>query len=212
VAPVFLWRGDQEMAEDLIERLIAHAARYSLTNYRDGGLGLRGELRLARGEIRLGVDTLRAALSAMQAAGRYILSSAFSRSLAEGLARAGHSAEATMIVEALMADAAGGSGTFELPDLLRARAGVLLAASRENWPAAEASLIGALDHARQQSALGWELRSAIALVRLWTDRGRADEARTLLADVYARFTEGFGTADLNEAERQLRALGSPTSK
>jgi predicted ATPase len=89
---------------------------------------------------------------------------------------------------------------------------VLLAASRENWPAAEASLIGALDHARQQSALGWELRSAIALSRLWADHGRGDDARALLAGVYERFTEGFGTADLSEAERQLRALGSRTSK
>jgi predicted ATPase len=37
------------------------------------------------------------------------------------------------------------------------------------------------------------------------------EARTLLADLYERFTEGFETADLSEAERQLRALGARTS-
>jgi predicted ATPase/DNA-binding winged helix-turn-helix (wHTH) protein len=210
VTPVFLWRGDLEIAEDLVERLIAHAARHSLANYRAGGLGLRGELMLARGETQRGVETLRAVLSTMQAAGRYILSSVFSRALAEGLARIGCSAEASVIIDALVAEAERGSGTFERPDLLRARAAVLLAASPQNWPVAEASLKASIECARQQSALGWELRAAIALGRLWTDHDREDEARSLLTDVYERFTEGFGTADLRETERQLRALGAQT--
>ena len=143
----------------------------------------------------------------MRTARRYILSSTFSRALAEGLARTEHSSEATNIIDVLVADAARGSGKFELPDLLRARAAVLLAASPANWPAAEASLKNSLDCARQQSALGWELRSAIALSRLLVDHGREDEARNLLAAVYGQFTEGFGTADLIEAKSQLRALG-----
>jgi predicted ATPase len=212
VVSVFLWRGDQEIAEDLVERLISDAARYSLANYRTGGLGLRGELMLARGETRLGVEALRAALSTMQAAGRFILSSVFSRALAEGLARIGCSAEASVIIDALVADTARGSGTFDRPDLLRARAAVLLAASPENWPAAEASLKASIECARQQSALVWELRSAMALGRLWIDQKREDEARGLLADVYGRFTEGFETADLRETERQLHALGTQTSR
>jgi predicted ATPase/DNA-binding winged helix-turn-helix (wHTH) protein len=209
--PVFLWRGDQQIAEGLIERLVACAARYSLTPYQAGGLGLRGELMLARGETQLGVEALHTALSALQTERQYILSSAFSRALAEGLARTGRSAEATDIIDALVADAARGSGTFELPEFLRARAGVLLAASPANWSAAEASLMGSLDCAREQSALGWELRSAIALCRLWADHGRVDEARSVLVDVHGRFTEGFGTAELSEAERQLRVLGVRTS-
>jgi predicted ATPase/DNA-binding winged helix-turn-helix (wHTH) protein len=209
--PVFLWRGDQQIAEGLIERLVACAARYSLTPYQAGGLGLRGELMLARGETQLGVEALHTALSALQTERQYILSSAFSRALAEGLARTGRSAEATDIIDALVADAARGSGTFELPEFLRARAGVLLAASPANWSAAEASLMGSLDCAREQSALGWELRSAIALCRLWADHGRVDEARSVLVDVHGRFTEGFGTTDLREAERQLRVLGVRTS-
>ncbi len=65
-APIFLWRGDQLIAEELIERLIAHAAKYGLAFYQAGGLGLRGELMLQRGEMQLGVETLRAALSTTQ--------------------------------------------------------------------------------------------------------------------------------------------------
>src|SRR5262249_29259722 len=74
---VFLWRRDLQVAEDLVERLIAHARRYSLANYQAGGLGLRGQLLLARGETQAAVELLREALTAMQNARRFILSSTF---------------------------------------------------------------------------------------------------------------------------------------
>ncbi|MDI4237376.1 winged helix-turn-helix domain-containing protein [Bradyrhizobium sp. Arg237L] len=211
VAPVFLWRGDRQIAEELVERLITYAGRYSLAMYRAGGLGLRGALMLERGDTEPGIKTLREALSTLRTEQRNILLPSNSRALAEGLARTGNSAEATSIIDAAVANALRGSGTFELPDLLRARATVLLAASPANWPAAEASLKDSLDCARQQHALGWELRSAMALARLWMEHGRVDEARSLLGDVYGQFTEGFETADLKEAERQLRVVGARMS-
>lgn len=210
--PVFLWRGDQQIAEELIERLITLAARHSLSNYQAGGLGLRGQLMLARGQTQRGVETLSAALSTMQTAQRYILSTTFSVSLAQGLARIGRPAEATIIIDGLMADPARGSATFERPDLLRVRAEVQLATSPKNWRAAEASLKESIDCARQQSALGRELGSTLALGRLWVDHDHADEARALLADIYGRFTEGFGTVNLTEARSRLRELGAPTSR
>jgi tetratricopeptide (TPR) repeat protein len=204
---VFMWRGDQQLAEDLIERLIAYADRYSVGPYYAGGLGLRGELMLARGETEAGIEALRTAVSALRTKRQFVLSSALCRALAEGLARTGQSAEATSIINAIVAEAKRGPGTFELPDLLRAQAAVLLAASPANHHATEILLKDSLDCARQQSALGRELRSALALSRLWADHGRVDEARTLLADVYGRFIEGFDTTDLREAARQLREFG-----
>ncbi|MCU1252020.1 MAG: transcriptional regulator [Edaphobacter sp.] len=208
-APVFLWRGDLQIVEELVERLIACAAKYSLPNYEAGGVGLRGQLMLARGQAQLGVEMLRAALATLQTERRYMLSSTVHRALAEGLAIVGNPTEATIIIDGLVAAAIRGSGTFELPDLLRTRALVLLAAPPNNWSAAEESLNNSLACARQQYALGWELRSALALARLWLDRGLVDQARSLLVGVHERFTEGLETADLIEAERQLRALGVP---
>src|SRR5262249_9756995 len=76
---IFLWRGDLQIVEDLIERLTALAARYSLAIYQASDLGLRGQLLLARGETQSGVEILREALSTMRNARRYILSSVFSR-------------------------------------------------------------------------------------------------------------------------------------
>jgi predicted ATPase len=54
----------------------------------------------------------------------------------------------------------------------------------------------ALSVARQQGALSWELRGAITLARLRSKQGRGHEGRGLVASVYARFTEGYGTPDI----------------
>jgi predicted ATPase len=66
----------------------------------------------------------------------------------------------------------------------------------------------ALEIARAQRAKSWELRAAMSMARLWRDQGRPNEARNLLASVYAWFTEGFDTPDLKEAKGLLDALAS----
>jgi predicted ATPase len=55
-------------------------------------------------------------------------------------------------------------------------------------------------------AKSWELRAAISLARLWQRQGKRADARALLAEVYGWFTEGFDTADLQEAKALLAAL------
>lgn len=63
-----------------------------------------------------------------------------------------------------------------------------------------------LEVARGQNALAWELRAATSLARLWRDEQRGHEARELLADVHARMTEGFQTADYRRAVALLQEL------
>ena len=64
----------------------------------------------------------------------------------------------------------------------------------------------ALEVARRQHAKSWELRAAMSLSRLWHSQGRGEEARKLLGETYAWFTEGFDTVDLVEARALLDAL------
>jgi predicted ATPase len=71
---------------------------------------------------------------------------------------------------------------------------------------AEACFQQALDMARSQEAKMLELRAAVSLSRLWQQQGKRQEARQLLAEVYAWFTEGFGTIDLQEAKTLLTEL------
>ena len=77
---------------------------------------------------------------------------------------------------------------------------------RPTWEEAEACFQQALAMARQQQAQSWELRAAMSLARLWQQQGKRNEASALLAPVYAWFTEGFDTADLQEAKVLLEAL------
>jgi predicted ATPase len=85
--------------------------------------------------------------------------------------------------------------------------GVLLLRQPGTPPAeAETWLRRALDVARRQEAKALELRAAMSLSRLWQQQGKRAEAYDLLAPIYGWFTEGFDTADLQEAQALLAAL------
>jgi predicted ATPase len=71
---------------------------------------------------------------------------------------------------------------------------------------AEACFHQALDIARRQQAKSLELRAAMSLSRLWQQHGKRATARELLAPIYGWFTEGFDTADLQEAKALLAEL------
>jgi predicted ATPase len=90
--------------------------------------------------------------------------------------------------------------------LLRQRDKSLSGDSRRDQADIEACFHMALDVARQQEAKSLELRAAMSLSRLWQQQDKQQEARELLGTIYSQFTEGFGTADLNEAKIFLEAL------
>jgi predicted ATPase len=66
----------------------------------------------------------------------------------------------------------------------------------------------AIEIARNQSAKSWELRATSSLARLLMKLNRRDEARSMLADIYNWFTEGFDTADLKDAKALLDDLST----
>ena len=70
---------------------------------------------------------------------------------------------------------------------------------------AESCFRKAISVAQQQKAKSWELRAVLSMARLYQDQGRPEDARSMLAEVYNRFTEGFDTMDLREAKGLLDA-------
>jgi predicted ATPase len=85
--------------------------------------------------------------------------------------------------------------------------GVLLL-RQTGTPQAEAEtwLQRALEVARRQEAKLLELRAAMSLSQLWQRQGRHAKARELLTPIYDWFSEGFDTADLQEAKALLEEL------
>ena len=91
-------------------------------------------------------------------------------------------------------------------ELYRLKGELLLTRSSEHQAEAETCFQQALDVARRQQAKSLELRAAMSLARLWQQQGKRAEAHELLAPIYGWFTEGFDTADLQEAKALLEAL------
>ena len=100
------------------------------------------------------------------------------------------------------------SARFNEAELYRLRGELLLADAGSGAEEAERCFQQALEIARRQSAKSLELRAATSLSRLLEREGRREDARRLLAEVYAWFTEGFDTADLKDARTLLDALAT----
>jgi predicted ATPase len=111
------------------------------------------------------------------------------RLLAEALGAADHSGE-----------------RFSESELYRLKGEFLLGRSAAPHTEAETCLRQALDVARRQQAKALELRAAMSLSRLWPQQGKRAEAHQRLAPIYSWFTEGFDTADLQEAKGLLDEL------
>ena len=99
-----------------------------------------------------------------------------------------------------------GSDALWEPEVHRLMGDLLLRRNPSAADRAEISYRRAIERARSQEAKSWELRASTSLARLWRDQGKCTEARKLLAPVYGWFTEGFDTADLQEARALLDEL------
>ena len=111
-----------------------------------------------------------------------------------------------MLAEALAAGQKSGDQVYQA-ELHRLTGELLLARSGEDHAAAETCYQQALNAARGQQAKSMELRATMSLSRLWQRQGKQKEAQQLLAEAYGWFTEGFDTADLQEAKALLEELG-----
>lgn len=201
---VFLWVGDWANAEILIERLIDHSARHFLGPYHAVGIGQKGKLLLRRGDVDGGIEHLRRSRATLYATRHRIMTTVFATALAEGLAAQNQLDEALQTINEAIAEIPDHGESFDMPEMLRVK-GEILARSGE---AAEAEhCFGkSLDLSRRQCALGWELRGAISLGRVWRQAGKAGEARDLLTPLVARYHEGLQSRDLVAARELLGAL------
>jgi predicted ATPase len=143
-------------------------------------------------------------------AGQYqLLTTAFQSTLAEGLAMTGRLDQALSKIDETIGLVGRNGDVFNMPELLRIKGNVL--ASVADAQQAEECFLHSLELAVRQSAPSWELRTTTSLARLWLQQERRDDARDALAQVYARFNEGFETADLKAAKQILDETDGPVT-
>jgi len=207
VGPIALATGDLGTAERAVTILNDHAARHQTNYWKIVGHCLEGELLIRRGAFSNGAALLSNALDSCEKTGWAVCYPAFRGVLAEGFAGQGRRSEALVAVEQGLVAAERGGERWSIAELLRIKGECLLEEESERSDVeAENCFARALDVARQQGALFWELRAAMGLARKRNGQGRTADARHVLASVYDRFTEGFDTADLKAAERLLAAF------
>ena len=207
--PVPLWNGDLAAAGHYADMLLDHAKRHALAHWQLYGWGYQGAVAIRRGDVATGLRLLRSCFKELGETG--ITAPRFMRFaavyMAEGLGKAGQIADALDAINDAIARAERTEELWQFAELLRVKGELVLSQGAAPQAAAAKDYFRqALDWARRQGALSWELRAAASLARLIRDRGRSAEAMALLQPVYDRFTEGFETADLKAAKALLDAL------
>jgi predicted ATPase len=187
--------------------LLDHSTRQGLASWHAWGRSYQGILVIKRGDVVAGSRLLRASFDELAEAGSALRFLTFLGEMAEALGRAGQIAEGLAAIEEALAWTERTDERWRIAELLRLKGELLLLQGAPGAAtAAEDHFRQALDWARRQGALSWELRAATSLARLLRDQSRAADAVALLQPVYERFTEGFDMPDLKAANALLGTL------
>jgi hypothetical protein len=201
---VALWVGNLAAAERYAEMLLDHSRKHGFAPWNDFASRLKGVVLVKTGDLDAGSPLLRAGLDEITDpnSGLWFLTGL--SEMAEALGHAGRIADGLATVERGIDRSQRG---WLAPELLRIKGELLLLQGTAGTTGAVEDVFRqALDRARRQDTLSWELRAAASLARLLRNQGRPADAKGILQPVYDRFIEGFGTADLIAAKRLLDEL------
>jgi class 3 adenylate cyclase/predicted ATPase len=200
--------GNYAIANAITDELVALASEKGTVFWKSQGMALHGQLSALTGKASRAIETITAGVAAYRSTGSTVWVPLYLASLARAYADLGKFddawrsiREATSAIETTME-------RWWEAEVHRTAGEIALRAPEPDTPKAQAYFERALAVARAQQAKSWELRAAMSMARLWSDQGKRDAARELLAPVYGWFTEGFDTLDLKEAKALLDELAS----
>jgi predicted ATPase len=196
---------ERHLAQELAEASIVLAREQGLPVWVPSATTVCGWALAMQGQWEEGIAQIQQSLVAQQAAGMQIARPSFLILLTEAHAAAGQAEAGLGVLAEALAQMDHTGERYHEAEVYRLKGELLLQQAVPDAPQAEACFQQALAVARRQQAKSWELRAAMSLCRLWQQQGKRDEARELLAPVYGWFTEGFDTADLQEAKALLDA-------
>jgi predicted ATPase len=205
-AVVSQFRRDVLAVHEHAEAAVALSTEQGFQQWVALGMSLRGWALAMQGQGEAGLALVYQGIAAWRTTGAVLHVPYLCTVLAEVVAHLGHPedglqalAEAHTLVEQH-------EERYWEAEIYRLRGVLLLRQPGTPQAEAEAWLQRALDVARRQEAKSLELRAAMSLSRLWQQQGKRQEAHDLLAPIYGWFTEGFDTADLQEAQALLEEL------
>jgi predicted ATPase len=200
------FRREPQAVHERAMAAIALCTEQGFAYYLAWGITMQGWAQVAQGQHEEGLARMRDGLATLRATGAALRLPYYLALLAEACGRTGQASEGlTLLAEALAQGHKTGE-SWTAAELHRLKGELLLLVSDDNHTEAEGWFHQALAIARRQQAKALELRAAMSLSRLWQQQGKRAEARELLASIYGWFTEGFDTADLQEAKVLLEVL------
>jgi predicted ATPase len=209
-ARVYLYCRDPLSVQSHTEALMAVATEQSFAQRVAAGEFLRGWLLAMQGQPETGLAQMRQGLAGLLDTGAVIYQPLCLLVLAEVHGQQDQTEAALRALSEALAIIGEHAQSYLAAELYRLQAELHLRHAPVEMSQAERGLQQALDIARRQQAKAWELRAAMSLARLWQRQGKRQAAYGLLEPMYSWFTEGFDTADLQEAKGLLAAL-TPSS-
>jgi class 3 adenylate cyclase/predicted ATPase len=198
-------RRETAVVQERAEVLRALCTEHNFAYYLAWGTVLQGSAWAAQGAWAEGLTQIHEGLAAWRTVGGRALWHWFRALLAEAYGRAGQVEEGQRALSEALETLQTTEDRLYEAEVYRLK-GELLQQAAAQQAEAEEHLQQALAVGRRQQAKSLELRAATSLARLWQSQGKRQEAYDLLAPVYDWFTEGFDTADLQEAKRVLGDL------
>jgi len=210
-APVHQLRWEGQAAQERAEALVVLCNEQGFVQFLAGGTILQGWALAEQGQYEEGIAQIRQGLAAYQATGAELWRPYFLALLVEAYRKAGQNEEGLAVVAGALTMVDRTGERWYEAELYRLKAELTLQTKIHGREAevqqeAEECFHKAIDVARRQSAKSLELRAATSLARLWQRQGKKAEAHCLLSKVYHWFTEGFDTADLQDAKMLLDEL------
>jgi len=202
------FRREERATHERVEAAMALCSEYGFAYYLTWGPILQGWVLAEQGQGEAGIAQMRGGLIDFRATGGEVRLPYYLALLAKACGNAGQAAAGlTLVAEALAQAETRGEGWWQA-ELYRLKGELVMQeGGTQEVREAEESFRLALTVARRQQAKSLELRAAMSLSQLWQQQGKRREAYELLAPAYGWFTEGFDTADLQEAKVLLAELG-----
>jgi class 3 adenylate cyclase len=207
VSTLYVWRGDGSKALKYADSFLALTAEHAFSNLYSLAQIVHGQALALVGNAAEAVAEIKGAMSAFEATGA--VAPGWLHSSLGFAYLAAHNPQEGLRAADKALDIGDRTGDAEAKsDLHRLRGESLLRLTPKSTADAEASFRAAIDTARKQHGKSAELVATTSLARLLRNTNRRDEARTILAEIYNWFTEGFDSADLKEAGALLDEISA----